>query len=53
MKNSELIELLKQLPPDLEVYDWNSYPIEAPIVKTLEFWATGPDVEEKTVVYFP
>lgn len=53
MKNSELIELLKKLPQDMEVYDWNYYPVEALIVKTLEFWATGPNVEEKTVVYFP
>ena len=52
MKNCELIEKLKKLPQDMEVYDWNYYPIEKPIVKTIELCATGPDVEEKTVVFF-
>ena len=52
MTNGELIEKLKKLPLDLEVYDWNYYPVEEPIVKTIELWATGPTVEEKTVVFF-
>ena len=37
MKNKDLIELLKKLPQDLEVYDWNYYPVEEPIVKTVVF----------------
>ena len=49
----QLIEKLKEMPQDMEVYDWNYYPVEEPIVKTLELWATGPNVDKKTVVYFP
>ena len=52
MTNGELIEKLKKLPLDLEVYDWNYYPVEDPIVKTIELWATVPNVEEKIVVFF-
>ena len=53
MKNRELIELLKQLPQDMEVYDYNLNKVDPPIVKTITLWATGPNVDEKTVVYFP
>lgn len=53
MTTAELIEKLKELPQDLEVYDWNYYPVEAPIVKTIELWATGPEIDKKTVVFFP
>ena len=52
MTVAELIEKLKEMPQDMEVYDWNYYPVEEPIVKTIELWATGPDVEKKTVVFF-
>ena len=53
MTVAQLIEKLKEMPQDMEVYDWNYYPVEDLIVKTIELWATGPNVEEKTVVYFP
>ena len=53
MTVAQLIEKLKEMLQDMEVYDWNYYPVEDPIVKTLEFWATGPNVEKKTVVFFP
>lgn len=53
MTVSQLIEKLKEMSQDMEVYDWNYYPVEEPIVKTLELWATGPNIEEKTVVFFP
>lgn len=52
MKNRELIELLKKLPQDMEVYDWNYYPVEEPIVKTIEV-AEGQDLYDKTVIFFP
>ena len=41
MTVAELIEKLKEMPQDMEVYDWNYYPVEAPIVKKIEFcrWA--------------
>ena len=50
MTVAQLIEKLKEMPQDMEVYDWNYYPVEEPIVKTIELWATGPVVDEKTVV---
>ena len=50
---AQLIEKLKEMPQDMEVYDWNYYPVEAPIVKKIELWATGPVVDEKTVVMLP
>jgi hypothetical protein len=52
MKNKDLIELLKKLPQDLEVYDWNYYPVEEPIVKTVEV-LDGSDLYDTTVVFFP
>ena len=53
MTVAQLIEKLKEMPQDMEVWDWNCYPVEEPIVKTLELWATGPNIEKKTVVFFP
>jgi hypothetical protein len=53
MTVAQLIEKLKEMPQDMEVYDWSYYPVEEPIVKTLELWATGPNIEEKTAVFFP
>jgi hypothetical protein len=52
MTVAQLIEKLKQLPQDMEVYDWNYYPVEEPIVKTIEV-ADGSDLYDKTVVFFP
>ena len=53
MTVAELIEKLKEMTQDMEVYDWNSYLVEAPIVKTIELWVTGPVVDKKTVVLLP
>ena len=52
MTVAELIEKLKEMPQDMEVYDWNYYPVEAPIVKTIEV-PDGSDLYDKTVVFFP
>jgi hypothetical protein len=53
MKNKDLIELLKKLPQDLEVYDWHYYPVEEPIVKTIKMHDDYQDLYDKTVVLFP
>ena len=44
---------MKNVDKIMEGYDWNYYPVEAPIVKKIELWATGPVVDEKTVVMLP
>ena len=52
MTNGELIEKLKKLPLDLEVYDWNYYIVEEPIIKDIEVPSKVPDeYETKTVVF--
>lgn len=52
MTNSELIEKLKKLLLDLEVYDWNYYIVEEPIIKVIDVPSKVPDeYETKTVVF--
>lgn len=54
MTNGELIEKLKKLPLDLEVYDWNYYIVEEPIIRDIEVPGKAPDeYETKTVVFLP
>ena len=50
MTVAELIEKLKEMPQDMEVYDWQDYPVEEPVIKTIDVWSNGQIVDGKSVV---